>query len=142
MGPRKNNFLLTMLKLHEEKEIIEVVSDQISCPTSTNTLAKACWKSLLLNKNIHSIHKDSVPILHWCDDGLASWYDVAYTIGEIAEELGIITKSAYIEPIKTSKYISKAKRPNFSLLDCESSKRFWILKVLIGEVPLRNLSIP
>ena len=87
-------------------------------------MAKACWKSLLINKNIHSIYKDSVPILHWCEDGLASWYDVAFTIGEIAEELGLITKSAHIEPIKRSKYLSKAKRPNFSLLDCNHQERF------------------
>ena len=122
MGPMKKNFLLTMLKLHKEREIIEVVSDQISCPTSTKTLAKACWKSILINQNIHSIYKNSVPILHWCDNGLASWYDVAITIGEIAKELGLITKSAHVEPIKSSKYLSKAKRPSFSLLDCESSR--------------------
>ena len=122
MGPVKKNFLLTMLKLHQEKEIIEVVSDQISCPTSTKTLAKACWKSILINQTIHSFYKNSVPTLHWCDNGLASWYDVAITIGELAKELGLTTKSAHIQPIKSSKYFSKAKRPNFSLLDCELSK--------------------
>lgn len=128
MGPYKKNFLLTMLKLHQEREIIEVVSDQISCPTSTKTLAKTCWQSILINQNIHSIFKNSVPVLHWCENGIASWYDIAISIGEIAQELGLITKSAHIEPIKSSKYLSKAKRPKFSLLDCESSKEILDIK--------------
>ena len=50
MGPVGNNFLLTMLKLHKEREEISVVADQIGCPTSTVTLAKVCWKLIELNQ--------------------------------------------------------------------------------------------
>ena len=41
MGTTSKNFLLTMIKLHQTKKEINVVSDQISCPTSTKTLAEA-----------------------------------------------------------------------------------------------------
>ncbi len=48
MGTINKNFLLTMIKLHQTRKEINVVSDQISCPTSTKTLAEACWKAINL----------------------------------------------------------------------------------------------
>ena len=122
MGTISNNFLLTMIKLHQTKKEINVVSDQISCPTSTKTLAKACWKviKLKMEKNLYKFN--FMPILHWCDNGIASWYDIAQAIGEISEKNGLVDYPAIINPIKSENYPSKAKRPNFSLLDCSSSK--------------------
>ena len=128
MGPIGNNFLLTMIKLHQIKNEINVVSDQISCPTSTKTLAEACWKLITL-KLERNIYKDNfMPILHWCDNGIASWYDIAIAIGEISSKNGLVNSPAFINPIKSENYPTKAKRPSFSLLDCTSSKDFLGLK--------------
>jgi dTDP-4-dehydrorhamnose reductase len=44
IGPVGNNFALTMLRLHREREQIGVVADQVGCPTSTASLAAACWR--------------------------------------------------------------------------------------------------
>ncbi len=128
MGSIGKNFLLTMIKLHQSKKEINVVSDQISCPTSTKTLAEACWKALKL-KLERNIYKDNfMPILHWCDNGIASWYDIAIAIGEISTKNGLLNSPAFINPVKSENYPTKAKRPRFSLLDCNSSRDFLGLK--------------
>ena len=124
MGTISKNFLLTMINLHQTKREINVVADQISCPTSTKTLAEACWKiiKLRLEKNVY---KDNfMPILHWCDNGIASWYDIAIAIGEISAKNGLVNFPAFVNPIKTENHPRKAKRPSFSLLDCTSSRDF------------------
>ena len=136
MGTTGKNFLLTMIKLHQTKNEINVVSDQISCPTSTKTLAEACWKivKLKMERNVYNF----MPILHWSDNGIASWYDVAMAIGEISTKNGLINSPAFINPIKSRNYPTKAKRPNFSLLDCSTSKEFLDLK---GEYWRNSLEI-
>tara|TARA_A100001388_G_scaffold273207_1_gene254751 strand:+ start:551 stop:1450 length:900 start_codon:yes stop_codon:yes gene_type:complete len=138
MGTIGKNFLLTMLKLHQDKKEINVVSDQISCPTSTKTLAEACWKVIKLKMGTDYYNSNFMPILHWCDNGIASWYDVAMAIGEISAKNGFINSPAFIKPIKSEDYLTKAKRPNFSLLDCSLSKEFLNLK---GEYWRNSLEI-
>ena len=44
MGPVGRNFALTMLRLHNERDAISVVADQVGGPTTTHTLAAACWQ--------------------------------------------------------------------------------------------------
>ena len=124
MGTNSRNFLLTMIKLHQTKKEINVVSDQISCPTSTKTLAEACWKAIKL-KLEKNLYKDNfMPILHWSDNGVASWYDIAIAIGEISAKNGLVNFPALINPVKSVNNTRKAKRPGFSLLDCASSREF------------------
>ena len=128
MGTIRKNFLLTMIKLHKTKKEINVVSDQISCPTSTQTLAEACWKIINLKLESDVNNKNFMPILHWCDNGIASWYDIAIAIGEISAKNGLVDFPAFVNPIKSENHPTKAKRPRFSLLDCASSRKFLGLK--------------
>ena len=104
-----------MLKLHEQRESINVVCDQVGAPTSAKHLAKICWKIIHLKKN-----KELPEILHWSDAGVASWYDLAVAVGDIGIELGILKKKAFVNPIKT-KLSSTAKRPKYSILDSQST---------------------
>lgn len=118
ISPRGKNFVLTMLKLHSEKDNINVVSDQIGSPTSAKDLAKVCWKIIEFKK------KEKTPnILHWSDSGIASWYDVAEAIGDIAKELKIIKKKAFVNPISTAEYPTPAKRPKYSILDTRQTSK-------------------
>ena len=120
MGPNNNNFLVKMLNLHQSKNSINVVFDQISSPTSTLSLADVCWRIIKLD--MHDHQKIKYPILHWSDSGIASWYDIAFYIGEIGYELGLITKKAAIIPIISEQYPTKAKRPKFSVLNCQMTR--------------------
>jgi len=117
-GPVGNNFCVTMLRLHRQKapqnETLRVVADQIGCPTSTLSLAKACWS--VINHEASGIH-------HFCDAGAASWYDFAIAIGDAGVAAGIINQSAKVVPITTSEYPTPAKRPGYSLLDCTTTKK-------------------
>ena len=138
MGTISKNFLLTMIKLHQTKKEINVVSDQISCPTSTKTLAEACWKAIKL-KLEKNLYKDNfMPILHWCDNGIASWYDIAIAIGEISAKNGLVNFPAYVNPVKSEIYPRKAKRPRFSLLDCSTTREFLDIK---GEYWRKSLEV-
>ena len=126
MGSVGRNFALTLLKLHQTKKEIKVIYDQIGSPTSTNSLANFCWKIILNSK-----YSQKIPsLLHWCDSGVASWYDVAVAVGEIGTKLELLKSSASIVPILTSQYPSKAKRPNFSVLDCQLSEEIFNTKRL------------
>ena len=136
VSPRGKNFILTMLKLHSEKDIIKVVSDQIGCPTSTGDLAKVCWKIIMIKK------KKKLPfILHWSDAGIASWFDIAVAVGELAKELGINKNEAIVFPINSSEYPTPAKRPKYSLLDTRQTSRILNLQGTHWRKNLKNILI-
>ena len=112
----RKNFVINMLKLHEQRDTLNVVCDQIGAPTSARHLAEICWKIVTFKNN------SKLPnILHWRDAGVASWYDLAVAIGDIGFELGILNKKAYVNPIRTINYPTPAKRPKYSLLDFQET---------------------
>ena len=117
MGPVGKNFALTMLRLHRERMQIGVVEDQVGCPTSTATLAAACWRAMALVDTPIELPAE----LHWSDAGAASWYDVAMAVGELAQELGLLEQPAVVNPLTTAKYPLPAQRPSYSLLDCAAT---------------------
>ena len=117
VGPVGRNFALTMLRLHNEREQLGVVADQVGCPSSTLNLAAACWKTILIGSEL-----PLPPILHWSDAGAASWYDVAVAIGELGHSLGLVDAPAKVNPITTADYPTPASRPNYSLLDCTTTR--------------------
>ena len=118
MGPIGENFIKTMLKLHSSRNKIEVVYDQIGSPTSTFSLARICWEIIRQYSDLSNKDKVLPSKLHWSNAGIASWYDLAVAIGEISLELGLISKVAEVIPILSCEYPSKAKRPNYSVLNC------------------------
>lgn len=116
-GPVGKNFCLTMLRLHRQKEEagepLGVVADQVGCPTATHTLARACWSA---------IERNLGGILHWSDAGVASWYDFAIAIGELGSGMGLLDRPARVRPLSTAEYPTPARRPSYSLLDCNTSR--------------------
>ncbi len=124
MSEYGKNFLTTIIKLLNEKEEIEIVSDQLGCPTSTKTLADVCWKIILNNKKIFQLNREKVPIFHYSDCGCASWYDVAASIKEFCIELNMFNKYANIKPILSKNYKTLTLRPNFSLLDNSKIRKY------------------
>jgi len=133
-GPVGKNFCLTMLRLHEIKaaagEALNVVADQVGCPTHTAGLAAACWQVLA---------RDIGGIQQWSDAGVASWYDFAVAIGEEAVALGILATAAKVNPISTAEYPTPAQRPSYSLMDCSASRKALGLEPLHWRQGLRQV---
>ncbi|XQW85368.1 dTDP-4-dehydrorhamnose reductase [Thalassotalea piscium] len=103
-----NNFVKTMLSLMESKPELGIISDQIGTPTYAKTLAQAC---------LYAAVEKLTGIYHWTDQGVASWYDFAVAIQELALAKKLINKNIPIKAISTTDYPTPAKRPHFSVLD-------------------------
>lgn len=112
-SPFGTNFLRTMLRLHSERDELAVVADQVGCPTTAASLARALWAAAQ-RPAVSGIH-------HWSDAGVCSWYDFAVAIGEEAESRGLIDRAAAVRPIATEDYPTAARRPAYSVLDTRAS---------------------
>jgi dTDP-4-dehydrorhamnose reductase len=109
------NFVLTMLRLMDEREQLSVVADQVGTPTWTGTLAAAVWAA--------AARPEISGVYHWTDAGVGSWYDFAVAIQEEALALGKLARPIPIAPIHTADYPTAARRPAYSVLDCTGSWR-------------------
>ena len=134
-GPVGKNFALTMLRLHRERPELGVVADQVGCPTSTLTLAAACWQLITLAEEGAVLP----PLLHWSDAGAASWYDFAVAIGELGVELGLLQRAAMVKPLTTAEYPTPARRPSYSLLDCTATRQVLNLPAVHWRQALREV---
>ena len=114
------NFVNTMIRLLNERSELNVVSDQIGCITSTHSLALAIWNLIKIREE----NFNCPLIFHISDSGAASWYDIAMAIYEMGSKIGLINNDVKIKPIKSKYYPSPAKRPSYSLLECDDSKNF------------------
>lgn len=126
-GPVGTNFCCTMLRLHALKaasgEPLGVVADQVGCPTSSHTLAAACWRVIGLGTEAGQPDGEAGRILHWSDSGAASWYDFAVAIGELGVATGVLEQTAFVQPLTSLDYPTAAQRPAYSLLDCSATHR-------------------
>ena len=117
---RGHNFLRTMLRLGAERDELKVVDDQIGAPTPARLIAETT-ASLLPQWQTHVATGDTRfdGIYHLVAAGQCSWYAFAEAILRGAAERGLIPKLPRIEPIATADYPTRARRPAWSVLDCD-----------------------
>ncbi|KUJ85051.1 dTDP-4-dehydrorhamnose reductase [Microbulbifer sp. ZGT114] len=111
------NFVKTMLRLmgDPEREQLAVVCDQVGSPTWAKTLAEAIWKageSMVTGQSVNG-----TTIANWTDAGVASWYDFAEAIQELALQKKLLKTAMPIRPLLHTAYPTPAKRPQYSVLD-------------------------
>lgn len=102
-----NNFVKTMLRLMKERESINVVNDQLGCPTYAADLGGAIMS--IVEKKSKIISNDR--IFNYCNEGAINWYQFALAIKELSGSTCIVN------PIPSSQYPVPAKRPQYSVLD-------------------------
>jgi dTDP-4-dehydrorhamnose reductase len=103
------NFLTTILGRLQSGGALRVVADQVGTPTSVSQLAKVLWWCVS-SAGINGIR-------HWTNAGMASWYDFAVSIQDIALASGLVRKRVPIVPIPAHEYPTPARRPAYSVLD-------------------------
>lgn len=123
------NFLNTMLRLMRSRPQLTVVSDQIGAPTSVTGLARVLWALT---------RRRACGLYHWCDSGVASWYDFAVAIAEEATAIGVLASSPSIVPIASAEYPTAARRPRYSLLDKRDTERLLGISALHWRRALRE----
>ncbi len=112
-----HNFLLTMLRLMKEKVQLNVVNDQLGCPTYANDLADA------LLHIISTPLENQWGIYHYCNSGVTTWYDFAAAISRMTGS------SCQINPIPASAYPTPAQRPAYSVLNTSKIQNRFALTI-------------
>ena len=116
-SPYGNNFVKTMRRLGTERDMINVVSDQIGTPTYAGDLADA------IVQIIPQMKPENSGIYHFTNMGVCSWYDFAV---EIMEKSGL---KCAVNPIKSSEYPTRAVRPFYSVLDKSKIQNVFNVKI-------------
>ncbi|MGV0995423.1 dTDP-4-dehydrorhamnose reductase [Empedobacter falsenii] len=120
-----NNFVKTMLRLFNDKDSISVVADQIGSPTNAIDLADAILTIISKNDLTYGI-------FNYSNEGECSWFEFAQKIKEFSNS------TIEINPVPTSAYPTKAKRPAYSLLDKSKIKEVYQLDIPTWEDSLKE----
>ena len=111
-GPGGGNFVATMLRLEREREVVQVVDDQVGQPTSTDVLIDAL---LALAPGV--VDGSMVGCYHVTCRGQTSWHGLASEVFRLAG-----ADAARVQPTTSAAFVRPAPRPAYSVL----SHRRWI----------------
>ena len=100
-------------RLGKERDELGVIADQVGTPTNAADLADVCLK-ICGQLDDWSITNQ---VYHFSNEGVCSWYDFACAIMELNKI------QCNINPIETTDYITKAKRPQYSVLNKSKIKK-------------------
>ena len=139
IGPVGKNFLLTILKSLNKKNNLNIVNDQFGSITSTYSLSEVIWRLIYKNKIYSSKGLIFPKILHWCDEGILNWYELALAIRNYGLELELLNNPTQIIPISTKEYDFEAKRPLYSVLNCSATEKLLEIKKTYWRKSLFNI---
>jgi dTDP-4-dehydrorhamnose reductase len=119
-----SNFVLSMLRLARERPELNIVSDQVGCPTWARNLARVSEKvlrAILSNET----ERDYNGLFHYCDAGVVSWYDFAARIFRLARDSGLLEDIPAMNAVASSSYPQVAERPRYSVLDTSAIRELF-----------------
>jgi dTDP-4-dehydrorhamnose reductase len=122
-----NNFIKAMMKYGVEREELNVVFDQTGTPTYARDLAKAILDILPI-----AMTAETIEIYHYSNEGVASWYDFAIAVLQMA---GIYCK---VNAIHTKEYPLPAERPFYSVLDKSKIKKKFGIEIPYWRTSVQN----
>lgn len=111
------NFPRTILRLARERDSVEVVADQIGCPTNAAFLARLT--SAAVRRCLDPATAPPSGIYHACPGGATTWHAYARFLVEEAVRRGARLRATpdSVRPIPTSAYPTPARRPLDARLD-------------------------
>ncbi len=116
-GRQGKNFISSLLHWFQQKEEMQVVSDQCGKPTFCRDLAEAVIT--LLNCE---------GIVHFANEGGHSRYQIALDLLEAAKKRGIALKCQRIIPVPSAQFPTPAPRPFYSVLDTNKYVRLTAIR--------------
>lgn len=111
-GNRRQNFMLTMLRLAKERDELRVVADQTGSPTWVHTVAGMTARSLRDAQRLEL--KIDNGIYHLTASGQTSWHGFAEAI--LAATADEPHRASRVVATSSSELRTAAKRPSFSVL--------------------------
>lgn len=132
-GAEGNNFVKTMLRLGKERDELSVVADQHGCPTSARSIAEVLWQ---LAEKYMSERALPWGIYHFSNSPACTWYEFAVEIFQQAKERGLLENIPSVKSITSEDYPTPAKRPAWSVLDCNKIEFLLDKKVALWESEL------
>lgn len=116
-SPYGRNFLKGMRKIMLQGAPLRVVYDSVGTPTSALDLASAI---------VHIIEEgllDRCGTYNYSNEGITSWYDYAKTIAAFC------APDSCISPILSSDYYTRARRPQYTVLDKSLFKKTFGMEI-------------
>lgn len=107
-GKYGNNFVKTMLKLGQEKPMLQVVNDQKGSPTYTVDLARFL---------LELIQTEKYGVYHASNSDSCTWFEFTQAIFAEAEDLLGLKFTARLEPCATEQFPRPAPRPRNSVME-------------------------
>lgn len=108
---RGSNFLLTMLRLSETRNELDIVDDQQGVPNAAGDLAQAtvCTLPFLDKDNRDNAYLSG--IYHLTSQPQTTWFGFAQRIFELAQ------RDVRLNPVTSAAFPTPAKRPLYSVMD-------------------------
>jgi dTDP-4-dehydrorhamnose reductase len=127
-GKRGKNFLLTVMRLAQERDELRIVADQHGAPTWSRTIADTTAHIVTRLQSAepsrtagigHEAWQEHSGLYHLTAQGQTTWY--GFTQAILAHPS--IVRKPLVTPIKTADYPLPARRPMNSVLSCERMMR-------------------
>jgi dTDP-4-dehydrorhamnose reductase len=140
-GARGKNFLLTILKLAREREMLRVVADQYGAPTWSRDLARMTAE-VIGQCEAESRGRELADVggvYHAAGAGETTWHGFAAEAVRLQREQEPGVRLAAIEAITTAEYPTPAKRPANSRMNCARLKERFGWEMLNWRDSLREV---
>ena len=131
-GLRRQNFLLTMRRLMEERESLNIVDDQQGGPTWCRNIAEASSGMLIQILRDSELRRSSTGVYHLAPQGVTSWHGFATDIRDL---LGL---ECELTGITTSNYPTPARRPLNSRMNGDKFRDVFGISLPHWEQSLRD----
>lgn len=113
-GAQGTNFVKTILNLASSREDLKIVADQWGRPTAARDIARVI---LNIVQQINHSSFNHWGIYHYAGEGITNWYEFSDVFIRLAQKKGVKLTLKNLSPINSEEYITKAIRPQNSVLN-------------------------
>lgn len=113
-SPFGQNFVRTIRGHKDNPKGLDVIHDQVGCPTYAFDVAEAIVLLINYHESGAFLRDDQYGLLHFCGDVQISWHQFAQEIVQLTGG------SATVRQITTEEYGQNATRPERSVLNCNA----------------------